>query len=92
MAAAAPRFVVRSSVEDGDEDGVGTMEEGGVRFKEEKLESLVTPPVDLGGRRIRYCVLEVRLFPCFHLFPPFPPSSCAAWRSHLAMPSFKRTR
>lgn len=38
------------------------MKEGaeGVRYREKEVEGLVTPPVDRSGRRIRYCVLEVR--------------------------------
>lgn len=34
--------------------------EEGVRYREVEVTGLVTPPVDKMGRRIRYCILEVR--------------------------------
>ncbi|CED85422.1 Asparaginase [Phaffia rhodozyma] len=59
-------FLVRSSLADSPE-GITTNQPGneadgvdkdGVRFEERWVDSLVTPPVDKSGRRIRYCILE----------------------------------
>ena len=76
--APAHTFVVRASVADDDDDAgagaeAGTATDGevkegpdGVRYREKEVEGLVTPPVDRSGRRIRYCVLEVRFSLVFH--------------------------
>jgi hypothetical protein len=76
-------FLVRSFIPEGEEpkgDIEAKVDGEGVRYKEEMLEGLVTPPVDKGGKRIRYCVLEVRpssavLLPC--LSPARPGAHCA---------------
>ena len=61
-------FTVRASLADGEEEGdMGQVHvreeeeegEGKVRYRESRVEGLVTPPVDKAGKRIRYCVLEV---------------------------------
>lgn len=61
-------FTVRASLADGEEEGdIGQVHvreeegegEGKVRYRESRVEGLVTPPVDKAGKRIRYCVLEV---------------------------------
>ena len=61
-------FDVRASLADGEEDGEGEIHvkeaeegEGPVRYRESRVEGLVTPPVDKAGKRIRYCVLEVSI-------------------------------
>lgn len=55
-------FTVKASLADEEVLAEGeVLKDGGdgVRFRESRVEGLVTPPVDKGGRRVRYCVLEV---------------------------------
>ncbi|KAL7411654.1 asparaginase-domain-containing protein [Mrakia frigida] len=54
-------FTVKASLADEESEVEGEVlhdGEDGVRYRESRVEGLVTPPVDKGGRRVRYCVLE----------------------------------
>jgi hypothetical protein len=57
-------FTVKASLADEESEVEGEVLQNGpdgVRYRESRVEGLVTPPVDKGGRRVRYCVLEVSL-------------------------------